>query len=82
MKEITIKLDLMSIFSEVEEFGVMKMWKCKECKTEIIEDYRQMTDEQGNFAGDMFVGFVCPKCLNFGIVEEHIAYWEEEDERD
>lgn len=55
------------------------MWKCKECKTEIIEDYRQMTDEQGNFAGDMFVGFVCPKCLNFGIVEEHIADWEEED---
>ena len=36
------------------------MWKCKECKTEIIEDYRQMTDEQ----------------------EEHIADWEEEDERD
>lgn len=54
-----------------------KMWKCKECKTEIIEDYRQITDEQGNFAGDMFVGFVCPKCLNFGIVEEHIANWEE-----
>ena len=53
------------------------MWKCKECKTEIIEDYRQMTDEQGNFAGDMFVGFVCPKCLNFGIVEEHIADWED-----
>ena len=55
------------------------MWKCKECKTEIIEDYRQMTDEQGNFTGDIFVGFVCPKCLNFGIVEEHIADWEEED---
>lgn len=56
------------------------MWKCKECKTEIIEDYRQMTDEQGNFAGDMFVGFVCPNCLNFGVIEEHIADWEEEDE--
>lgn len=53
------------------------MWKCKKCKTEIIEDYRQITDEQGNFAGDMFVGFVCPKCLNFGIIEEHIANWEE-----
>lgn len=54
------------------------MWKCKECKTKIIEDYRQMTDEQGNFAGDVFVGFVCPNCLNFGRVEEHIADWVED----
>lgn len=56
------------------------MWKCKECKTEIIEDWRPYIDEWGNFIGEGFAGYVCPNCLNFADTKEEIADWEEENE--